>query len=462
MKDQPQNKHPASRSSAPPFPTDFVVVDTETTGFSPDRNVLLEIAALKVVDGTVVDTLSVLVKAGNDVVVPAQITRLTGITQKMIDDASPITEAVLKAHEFIGDMTVIGHNVNFDIGFLDHAFRECLQIPFGNSSIDTMRISRRLHPEEAHHRLSDVANRYGIRQETEHRALADCETTLKCYYAMLSEAESVSGSLDGLIAKSTRNSETGRTLDAPGKPSDAPLAEVTQSLGMTDDEKYIASHFISLLGSSYPKSSLRIERRSANYLSLFFGDYDIVRFKATPRARWISIDSWNAGIQDDDPRFIEHKNKSERHWKASLRSIGSISDYDDLVTEACEKLGSGKSENTGENENRRRIGSINISIHLGQDGSIVPEITNGDREDAEIEQASEVRVTEVPKAALTEPAKPKKRRHRFLRYTFLFFGVICVIGAVSGTSVEALVAGAVLIFIGTRIGRKPKEEKADK
>ena len=175
------------------FPNDFCVIDIETTGYCAAYDSVIEVGAIMVKNNTITGTFTSLVKPDdyvdgidylNDFTV-----ELTGITDKMLLTAPPTTEVMEKLSAFIGDSIVIGHNVNFDINFLYDNFVLHGLPALSNDYVDTMRLSRRLHPEFPHHRLSDLANYYSVNYEGAHRSLVDSEITLKCFYAIKEEVK---------------------------------------------------------------------------------------------------------------------------------------------------------------------------------------------------------------------------------------------------------------------------------
>ncbi len=180
------------------FPDSYCVIDIETTGLSPSWDSIIEISALKVSYDSVIDTFSSLVQPFSTTgqYVDEYITELTGITNEMLSFAPKEKEVISKFKDFIGSSVLIGHNVHFDINFLYDSFENHLNIPLENDFIDTMRIARKLHTELTHHRLSDIAELYGIDHSTAHRALKDCEITNSCYIQMKMEISNQYQSLD--------------------------------------------------------------------------------------------------------------------------------------------------------------------------------------------------------------------------------------------------------------------------
>lgn len=160
-------------------PRSFVVFDIETTGLDTSYDDILEIGALKIADGKIIDTFETLIKP--DCFINEFITDLTGITNKMVEDAPKIDKVLPKFIDFIGNNILIGHNVNFDINFIYDKAIELNLDPISNDFIDTLRLSRKLLPNLDHHRLSDLADYYNINKDGSHRALKDVEITLELY-----------------------------------------------------------------------------------------------------------------------------------------------------------------------------------------------------------------------------------------------------------------------------------------
>ena len=164
------------------FVPNYVAVDLETTGLDPRRGRIIEFGAVRVIGGCIDERFASLVNPGRPL--DPFITRLTGITDAMLEDAPSIGEVLPAFLTFAGEAIILGHNVNFDLGFLYEACARELSRPFPNDFVDTMRLSRRLFPQFAHHKLSDLVFRFGIGEAVEHRALADVIQTIDCYEHM--------------------------------------------------------------------------------------------------------------------------------------------------------------------------------------------------------------------------------------------------------------------------------------
>ena len=155
------------------YVTDYVVFDLETTGISHKNDEVVEISAVKVQGGKVVDEFTTLVNPG--IPISPQASAVNGITDEMVAD-SPRFDTVLKDFlDFAGDMVLVGHNIaNFDLKFIYRDSRKYFNAIPNNDYIDTLPMACRYLPELSHHRLGDIAKHYGIDASGAHRALADC------------------------------------------------------------------------------------------------------------------------------------------------------------------------------------------------------------------------------------------------------------------------------------------------
>lgn len=157
----------------------FVVFDIETTGLSKETESITEIGAVKVVDGKIIDRFSTFVNPERPI--PAEITKLTGITNEMVADAPVITEILPKFLEFCQDAVLVAHNANFDTGFIRlNAERKC-GIEVKNTVLDTLELSRALLPELKKHKLDIICEQMGVSLEGHHRAVNDAEATAEVF-----------------------------------------------------------------------------------------------------------------------------------------------------------------------------------------------------------------------------------------------------------------------------------------
>ncbi len=155
---------------------EFVVFDLETTGFSPATNEIIEIGAVRVKKGEILDEFHSFVKPKNPI--PANITELTDITNEMVADADSIEVVLPKFIKYAGDATMVAHNSSFDMSFVKMNAQR-LEIPFENQDVDTLYLSRVLLPQLKKHKLDALAKHFMIPQEHHHRADDDARTTAR-------------------------------------------------------------------------------------------------------------------------------------------------------------------------------------------------------------------------------------------------------------------------------------------
>ncbi len=165
----------------------FVVFDIETTGFSPVKNRIIEIGAVRVEQGAITGRYSVFVNP--DVPIPFEIEKLTGINDEMVVDAPPIETILPEFLKFCEGAVLVAHNANFDMSFiLENAARQ--NISLDATYVDTLGIARILLPHQAKHTLDAVAKTLHISLENHHRAVDDAEATAEIFVkfiAMLKE-----------------------------------------------------------------------------------------------------------------------------------------------------------------------------------------------------------------------------------------------------------------------------------
>ncbi len=153
---------------------DYVVFDIETTGFSPVNNRIIEIGAVKVSGGRIVDRYSAFVNP--DVPIPFEIEKLTGINDEMVMDAPMIDVILPQFLAFCEGCVLVAHNAGFDMSFIiENARRQGLNTEF--TYVDTLAIARVLLPNQARHTLDAVAKTLNISLENHHRAVDDAEAT---------------------------------------------------------------------------------------------------------------------------------------------------------------------------------------------------------------------------------------------------------------------------------------------
>ena len=164
------------------FTEEFIVFDIETTGLSVLNSQIIEIGAVKIRDGEVLERFNEFVNPG--VAIPEIITELTGIDDSMVADADKIPDVLARFLEFIGDRLLIAHNANFDVSFIRKASREC-GYKFTNPYLDTVTLSRFLNADLKSHKLDAVAKYYDLGDFNHHRACDDAEMLANIFFKMV-------------------------------------------------------------------------------------------------------------------------------------------------------------------------------------------------------------------------------------------------------------------------------------
>ena len=157
---------------------DFVVFDIETTGFSPIKNKIIEIGAVKVSDGKICDRFSCFVNPHTPI--PFEIERLTGINDDMVADAEDIETVLPKFLEFCKGCVLVAHNASFDMSFIKENMKR-QEIVQKLTYVDTVAISRALLTDMAKHTLDSISKKLNISLENHHRAVDDAEATAQIF-----------------------------------------------------------------------------------------------------------------------------------------------------------------------------------------------------------------------------------------------------------------------------------------
>lgn len=161
------------------FVDDYVLVDIETTGLSPAKDEIIEIGAIKVQNNKIIETYNELININRKL--PSFITKLTGITDDMIKSGRMPTLVLKEFVDFTQNNIIIGHNVNFDLGFLINKCRKYLNYNLDNDYIDTMFLARRLVPDSINYKLGTLAKYFNVSYEGAHRGLKDVQITFEVY-----------------------------------------------------------------------------------------------------------------------------------------------------------------------------------------------------------------------------------------------------------------------------------------
>lgn len=168
----------------------YVVFDLETTGLDPKSgNSIIEIGAVKIQDGRIIDRYDELVNP--KVKLSEEIINITCITNEMLEGKREEKEAVIDFMNWVGDLPMVAHNARFDLSFLEMAYTKYNLGKITNTVIDTLGLSRYLESSERYHNLATLVKRYNIDwdESKHHRADYDSEGTALIFYQMLKKLE---------------------------------------------------------------------------------------------------------------------------------------------------------------------------------------------------------------------------------------------------------------------------------
>ncbi|MGL4731640.1 MAG: PolC-type DNA polymerase III [Clostridium sp.] len=153
---------------------EIIVFDLETTGFSSENDKIIEIGAVKIKGGKIIDSFNEFVNP--KISIPYKITELTGINNNMVKDAFTIENVLPRFLEFCGDFMVAAHNSNFDVSFIKSNCKR-LGFQFNNLAMDTVPLAKFLFPELKRYKLNVICKHIGISLENHHRAVDDAKAT---------------------------------------------------------------------------------------------------------------------------------------------------------------------------------------------------------------------------------------------------------------------------------------------
>lgn len=161
---------------------EIVAVDIETTGLNTERDEIIEVAAIRFKGGEIVGRYDSFVKPRGKV--PKFIEYLTHISPADLKNAPPVKDVLREASEFIGNSIIVGHNIPFDLGFINHNLVRSGGFPLINRSWDTAEIARIYLPTTTDHKLSTMVAHFGLKLDNAHRADADAIATGQLFFAL--------------------------------------------------------------------------------------------------------------------------------------------------------------------------------------------------------------------------------------------------------------------------------------
>ena len=164
--------------------SEYVVFDIETTGLKRETDRIIEIGAVKVINGKITDKFSTFINP--DMPIPENITKLTSITDEDVKNAPKTDEAVSSFLSFVGNAVLVAHNAGVDVGFIrkwtvDH------DLSLDNTVVDTVELGKMLSPELKNYKLDTLCEKYKVSLEHHHRAVDDAGATAELFEKFLAE-----------------------------------------------------------------------------------------------------------------------------------------------------------------------------------------------------------------------------------------------------------------------------------
>ena len=167
-----------------PLDDPIIVLDFETTGLNTREDRIIEIGAVKLAQGQIIDSLSIMVDPKRPL--PPEITRITGITDQMLIGQLTAEEALPKLIAFLDGHPIAAHNARFDCSILLSELKRLGQ-SYNAPEIDTLTMAQMLYPEMKRYRLGALCKRLGVSLKNAHRAVHDATATAQCLAIMIDD-----------------------------------------------------------------------------------------------------------------------------------------------------------------------------------------------------------------------------------------------------------------------------------
>lgn len=157
--------------------TTFVAFDVETTGFSPAKERIIEIGAVKYRNGKIVESTHWLIQPG----IPINNSFVHHITDETVAGHPAFADTYKAFVEFTGDSVLIAHNASFDVRFMQAEIERNHLKPLPNPVIDSLALFRKWYPDAPSHKLGALADQLGLPTGNRHRAEDDAATLLRIF-----------------------------------------------------------------------------------------------------------------------------------------------------------------------------------------------------------------------------------------------------------------------------------------
>lgn len=159
----------------------LVFLDIETTGLNYDVDQIIEIGAIKTVDGNVIEFHRIL---HADIHISEEVRNLTGITDEILKDGKALETSIREFSEFIEDSILVGYNLSFDLRFLNKAMEKQSLEPIHNRTIELIHEAKKRNSYQTNYKFETTLKEYGIDQKVPHRALEDAKLIYHLFIQM--------------------------------------------------------------------------------------------------------------------------------------------------------------------------------------------------------------------------------------------------------------------------------------
>ncbi|PWK15565.1 ATP-dependent DNA helicase DinG [Tumebacillus permanentifrigoris] len=167
----------------------YVIIDFETTGLHAYKDRIIEIGAVKIQDGRVVETFHRRVNPG--IKIPPYISELTGLTDELLEDEPSLEEVLPEFLPFYSDAILVAHNADFDMRFLNAALDESGYLEYAGEVVDTLQLAQILWPRENSYALEALATSHDLTHDQPHQALSDAQVTAEMFLLLLHRAQTM-------------------------------------------------------------------------------------------------------------------------------------------------------------------------------------------------------------------------------------------------------------------------------
>lgn len=162
----------------------YIALDLETTGFDPTADQVLEIAAIKFQGSKILEKFETLINPGIEI--PAMVSHITGISSETVKEAPSFDQVSTDLARFIGNFPIVGHNIEFDLTFL-----EAKGIPVLNPQIDTLKLASILLPNLPSLSLDTISRQLKIAHQNKHRAMSDAHVCYELFQILVGKISEI-------------------------------------------------------------------------------------------------------------------------------------------------------------------------------------------------------------------------------------------------------------------------------